>query len=189
MGGTWAVGICSRWLSPPEGLGLRMGNQSQWRAGENKTGLLYCYCDQHVMIHVMCRSSSCERKAGGGENSADKPECTSYFLSVACLGLAQQLLQLILRQQTVVLHKGRDLRRSLGLVINCAMDLHVPVQNLQETFLTLLGEERKTIGWWDQGQSVRRGVCTGQRVCQDRPEDESTACVCVCFCVSDLCDG
>lgn len=47
----------------------------------------------------------------------------------------------MLRQQAVVLHKGRDLRRSLGLVVHCAVDLHVPVENLQETLLTLLGEE------------------------------------------------
>lgn len=60
----------------------------------------------------------------------------SYF------GLAQQLLQLVLGQQTVVLHKGRDLGRSLGLIIHCAVNLHVPVQNLQEIFLALLGGEK-----------------------------------------------
>ncbi len=68
------------------------------------------------------------------------------FSSVSCLGLAQQLLQLMLGQQAMVLHKGWDLWRSLGLIIHCAMDLHVPVENLQETFLTLLGEEGKKMG-------------------------------------------
>lgn len=69
------------------------------------------------------------------------------FCSLSCLGLAQQLLQLILGQQTVVLNKGRDLWRSLGLIIHCAMNLHVPVQNLQEALLTLLGGEKKKMGW------------------------------------------
>ena len=68
------------------------------------------------------------------------------FSSVPCLGLAQQLLQLVLGQQAVVLHKGRDLRRSLGLIVHCAVDLHVIVENLQETIFTLLGEEGKKTG-------------------------------------------
>lgn len=47
----------------------------------------------------------------------------------------------MLGQQAVVLHEGRYLRRSLGLIVHCAVDLHVPVENLQETLLALLGEE------------------------------------------------
>lgn len=46
----------------------------------------------------------------------------------------------MLGQQAVVLHKGRDLRRPLGLVVHSTVDLHVSVENLQETFLTLQGE-------------------------------------------------
>lgn len=70
-----------------------------------------------------------------------------YSLCFSCLGLAQQLLQLMLGQQAVVLHEGRDLRRPLGLIVHRAVDLHVPVENLQETFLTLLEEEGERIGW------------------------------------------
>lgn len=62
-------------------------------------------------------------------------------LRLSCLGLAQQLLQLVLGQQTVVLHEGWDLRGSLRLVVHRSMDLHVPVQDLQEILLTLLGTE------------------------------------------------
>lgn len=69
------------------------------------------------------------------------------FSSVSCLGLAQQLLQLMLGQEAVVLHEGWDLWWSLGLIVHCAVDLHVPVENLQETFLALLGEEGKKTSW------------------------------------------
>lgn len=61
----------------------------------------------------------------------------------------------MLGQQAVVLHKGRDLRRSLSLIVHCAVDLHVPVENLQETFLTLLGEEGEKDGlvrWRAKGE-------------------------------------
>lgn len=68
------------------------------------------------------------------------------FSSHSYLGLPQQLLQLVLGQQTVVLHKSRDLGRSLGLIIHCAVNLHVPVQNLQEILLALLGGEKRQIG-------------------------------------------
>lgn len=44
----------------------------------------------------------------------------------------------------MVLHKSRDLGRSLGLIIHCTVNLHVPVQNLQEIFLALLGGEKET---------------------------------------------
>lgn len=60
--------------------------------------------------------------------------------AAACLGLAQQLLQLVLGQQTVVLHKGRHLRGSLRLVVDCAVDLHVSVQDLEEVLLPLQGQ-------------------------------------------------
>ena len=89
----------------------------------------------------------CTQTDTSSKNAADIGCVWVIFSSVSCLGLAQQLLQLMLGQQAVVLHKGRDLRRSLGLVIHCAVDLHVPVENLQETFLTLLGEEGKNTGW------------------------------------------
>lgn len=61
----------------------------------------------------------------------------------SCLGLAQQLLQLVLGKQTMVLHKGWHLRRSLRLIIDCAMDLHVSVQNLEEILLTLQEKEEE----------------------------------------------
>lgn len=63
------------------------------------------------------------------------------------LSFAQQLLQLVLGQKAVVLHKGRDLWRSLCLIVHSAVDFHVLVENLQETFLTLLGEEGKQTVW------------------------------------------
>lgn len=101
------------------------------------------------------------------ENSADRVCVQIIFSSVSCLGLAQQLLQFMLGQQAMVLHEGRDLRRSLSLIVHCAVDLHVPVENLQETFLTLLGEEGKKMGWWDGGQRVKRRVYR-KRVCQKK---------------------
>ncbi|TNN60014.1 hypothetical protein EYF80_029772 [Liparis tanakae] len=54
-----------------------------------------------------------------------------------------RLLQLVLGQQAVVLHEGRDLRRPLGLVVHRAVDLHVLVEDLEKTFLTLLEEEER----------------------------------------------
>lgn len=65
------------------------------------------------------------------------------FSRVFYLGFAEQLLQLMLGQQAVVLHKGRDLWGSLGLVVHCSVDLHVSVEDLQETVFPLLEEEQK----------------------------------------------
>lgn len=81
------------------------------------------------------------------EIAADRGCVSVIFSSLSCLGLSQQLLQLMLGQQAVVLHEGWDLRGPLGLIIHCAVDLHIPVENLQEPFLTLLGEEGKKMGW------------------------------------------
>lgn len=53
------------------------------------------------------------------------------------LGLAQQLLELRLWQEAMVLHKGRDLRGPLALIVHGAMDLHVLVQDGQELLLAL----------------------------------------------------
>lgn len=61
----------------------------------------------------------------------------------AHLGLAQQLLELGLRQEAVVLHEGRDLGGPLALVVHSAMDLHVLVQDAQELLLPLKEEEEK----------------------------------------------
>lgn len=54
------------------------------------------------------------------------------------LGLSEQLLQLLLRQQTVVLDKGGHLWGALRLIVNGPMDLHVAMQNCQKLFLSLL---------------------------------------------------
>ena len=64
------------------------------------------------------------------------------------LGLAEQRLQLVLGQQAVVLDVGRHLGGALGLVVHRPVDLHVPVEDLEETLLTLLigkeeGRERE----------------------------------------------
>ena len=61
----------------------------------------------------------------------------------------------MLGQQAMVLHKGWDLWRSLGLIVHCAVDLHVPVKNLQETFLTLWG-----VGGQGGRGEVKIGKCT-----------------------------
>lgn len=58
-------------------------------------------------------------------------------MTLAHLGLPQQLLELMLWQQPMVLHKCRDLGRPLCLVINRAMDLHVLVEDGQELLLAL----------------------------------------------------
>lgn len=53
------------------------------------------------------------------------------------LGLSEELLQLLLRQQTVVLDEGRHLRWTLRLVVHRPVDVHVAMQNGQELFLSL----------------------------------------------------
>lgn len=64
----------------------------------------------------------------------------------AHFGLAQQLLELRLRQEAVVLHKGRDFGGPLALVVHGAVDLHVLVQNAQELLLPLEEEEEEEMG-------------------------------------------
>lgn len=137
---TWAAGKCNHWQWLPVELGLRRGTRSQWRAGGKKVIMtLSCVCHNiwrksgswWVWDHVKCRSCS-------------------------CLGLSEELLQLVLWQQAVVLHVGRDLRRSLGLIVHRAVDLHVPVEDLQEALFALLEDEvtktdqrwGKKVGWF-----------------------------------------
>lgn len=59
------------------------------------------------------------------------------------LGLSEQLLQLLLRQQAVVLYKGGHLWRTLRLVVDRAVDLHVAMQNGQELFFPLCNKQKK----------------------------------------------
>ena len=61
----------------------------------------------------------------------------------AHFGLAQQLLELRLRQEAMVLHTGRYFGGPLALVVHGAVDLHVLVQNAQELFLPLEEEEEE----------------------------------------------
>lgn len=53
------------------------------------------------------------------------------------LCLPQQLLKVVLWQQPVVLDERRHLGRPLRLVVNCAVDLHVLVEDGQELLLAL----------------------------------------------------
>lgn len=62
----------------------------------------------------------------------------------AHLGLAQQLLELRLWQETVVLHEGRDLGGPLALIVHSAVDLHVLVQDAQKLVLPL---EEEGLTW------------------------------------------
>lgn len=59
------------------------------------------------------------------------------------LGLTQQLLELRLWQKAMVLHKGRDLRWPLALIVHGAMDLHVLVEDGQELLLALQKEGKE----------------------------------------------
>lgn len=70
-------------------------------------------------------------------------------MSTAYLSLAQELLELVLGQQAVVLHEGRHLWGTLGLIVDGAVDLHVAVQNSQEVLLALSGR-RNTPRWWNE---------------------------------------
>lgn len=62
---------------------------------------------------------------------------TGSWGALTHLGLPQQLLELVLGQQPVVLDERRHLGWPLRLVINCAMDLHVLVEDGQELLLAL----------------------------------------------------
>lgn len=53
------------------------------------------------------------------------------------LGSAQEGLELVLRQQAVVLDERRHLRGPLRLIVHRAVHLHVAVQDLQEPLLPL----------------------------------------------------
>lgn len=53
------------------------------------------------------------------------------------LGLPEELLQLLLWEQTVVLDKGRHFWRTLRLVVHRAVDLHVAMESGQELFCFL----------------------------------------------------
>lgn len=55
----------------------------------------------------------------------------------AHLGLSEELLQFLLRQQAVILDKGGHLWGTLRLIVHRPVDLHVPVQDCQKFFLTL----------------------------------------------------
>jgi hypothetical protein len=46
----------------------------------------------------------------------------------------------------MVLHEGRDLRRPLALVVHCAMDVHVLVEDAQKFLLPLGGRGRRGDG-------------------------------------------
>lgn len=53
------------------------------------------------------------------------------------LSFSEELLQLLLRQQAVILDEGGHLWGTLHLVVHRPVDLHVAMQNCQEFFLTL----------------------------------------------------
>lgn len=88
-------------------------------------------------------------------------------------GLAQQLLELGLRQEAVVLHEGWDLGRPLALVVHGAVDLHVLAQDAQELLLPLQEREAegsRTPSWkadqqrtgpWPGGQKMWGGSQVG----------------------------
>lgn len=71
----------------------------------------------------------------------------------AHFGLAQQLLELRLRQEAMVLHEGRDFGGPLALVVHGAVDLHVLVQDTQELLLPL-EEEMEGMGALLQPQTA-----------------------------------
>lgn len=52
-------------------------------------------------------------------------------------GLPEELLQLVLWQQTVVLDEGGHFWGTLRLIVHRSMDLHVTMENGQEFFLSL----------------------------------------------------
>lgn len=52
-------------------------------------------------------------------------------------GLPEELLQLVLRQQTVVLDEGGHFWGTLRLIVHRPVDLHVTMENGQEFFLSL----------------------------------------------------
>lgn len=55
----------------------------------------------------------------------------------AHLGLSEELLKFLLRQQAVILDEGGHLWGTLRLVVHSPVDLHVAVQDCQKFFLTL----------------------------------------------------
>lgn len=57
------------------------------------------------------------------------------------LSLAQKLLELVLGQQAMVLDKGRHLWRTLRLIVDGAVNLHVAVKDGQEVLLALPGRD------------------------------------------------
>lgn len=61
------------------------------------------------------------------------------------LGLPEQLLQLLLRQQAVVLDKSGHFGRTLRLEVYGPVDLHVAMQSGQEGFLSLFGERERVV--------------------------------------------
>lgn len=56
---------------------------------------------------------------------------------VAHLRLPEELLELLLRQQPVVLHECRNLRWALRLIVNRPVNFHVAIQNGEELFFVL----------------------------------------------------
>lgn len=59
----------------------------------------------------------------------------------AHLGLSEELLKFLLRQQAVILDEGGHLWGTLRLVVHRPVDLHVAVQDCQKFFLTLEHEQ------------------------------------------------
>lgn len=55
----------------------------------------------------------------------------------AHLGLSEELLKFLLRQQAVILDEGGHLWGTLRLVVHRSVDLHVVVQDCKKFFLTL----------------------------------------------------
>lgn len=74
---------------------------------------------------------------------------TESWSALTHLCLPQQLLELVLGQQPVVLHEGWHLGWPLCLIVNCAMDLHVLVEDGQELLLALgrKADVNYTKGW------------------------------------------
>lgn len=58
-------------------------------------------------------------------------------LDVAHLRFSEELLELLLRQQPVVLHKCWHLWGALCLIVNCPVNLHVAIQNGKKLFFIL----------------------------------------------------
>lgn len=61
------------------------------------------------------------------------------------LGPPQQLLQLLLRQQAVVLDKSGHFGRTLRLEVHGPVDLHVAMQSGQEGCLPLFSERGRVV--------------------------------------------